>query len=396
MDDVKTDTQPTTGSLFTRDFILGFLTAFFSAAALHSLTPTLPIYLTKLGSNEREVGILVGTFAVASLISRLFVGGALQRYQAKRVMMFGTFLSVVSFVAAIIFRPFWPFFVIRFLQGITLASVDTAVLASIINVIPLVFRARALGYLMLAPSLGLALAAPLGMFVVNHYNFTVLFLLGAALSFCALIMSWKVREQQSAGAGSGDHAQSFAFLDRKVIAPAITVFVQFFIWGGVMAFFPLYAIQCGVTNPGLFFSATALMMVVGRMFGGKIMDTCDKEKFIAIFFPVVAVLLVTISLSKTLALFIVVGVFWGIGTAFFVPISMAYALEYAGSSSGTAVGTFRMFQDLGLGVGPVAVGTVVPFTGYKGMFLCVALLSLVNLCYFHFYVRRRRRIQPAA
>jgi fucose permease len=109
MDDVKTDAQPTTGSLFTRDFILGFLTAFFSAAALHSLTPTLPIYLTRLGSNEREVGILVGTFAVASLVSRLFVGGALQRYQAKRVMMFGTFLSVISFVAAIIFRPFWPF-----------------------------------------------------------------------------------------------------------------------------------------------------------------------------------------------------------------------------------------------------------------------------------------------
>jgi len=162
-----------------------------------------------------------------------------------------------------------------------------------------------------------------------------------------------------------------------------------------MAFFPLYAIQCGVTNPGLFFSATALMMVAGRMFGGKILDTCDKERFIVVFLPAVAVLLVIISLSKTLAMFIIVGAFWGIGTAFFVPVSMAYALEYAGSSSGTAVGTFRMFQDLGLGIGPFAVGTIVPFTGYMGMFLSVALLSLINLCYFHFYVRRRRRLQRA-
>lgn len=395
MDDVKTDAQPTTSSLFTRDFVLGFLTALFSAAALHSLTPTLPIYLTKLGSNETEVGILIGTFAVASLVSRLFVGGAMERYRAKRVMMFGAFLSVISFVASIFFRPFWPFFVIRFLQGVTLASVDTAVLASIINVIPLMYRARVLGYLMLAPSLGLAMAAPLGMFVINHYNFTVLFILGAVLSFIALVLSWKGREEQVAWSRSSDNARSAAFLERKVIAPAITVFVQFFIWGGVMAFFPLYAIQCGVTNPGLFFSATALMMVAGRMFGGKILDTCDKERFIVLFLPAVAVLLVIISLSKTLAMFIIVGAFWGIGTAFFVPVSMAYALEYAGSSSGTAVGTFRMFQDLGLGIGPFAVGTIVPFTGYMGMFLSVALLSLINLCYFHFYVRRRRRLQPA-
>jgi hypothetical protein len=33
---------------------------------------------------------------------------------------------------------------------------------------------------------------------------------------------------------------------------------------------------------------------------------------------------------------------------------------------------------------------VVAFAGYRAMFLCLALISLANVCYFQFYVRRGR------
>ncbi len=93
-------------------------------------------------------------------------------------------------------------------------------------------------------------------------------------------------------------------------------------------------------------------------------------------------------------MFLIVGSLWGIGVAFFVPVSMAYSLEYAGSSSGTAVGTFRALQDLGLGIGPVVMGTVAPLVGYQVMFRLLAVVSFINFCYFQFYVRRRRRVCP--
>ena len=67
--------------------------------------------------------------AVASLISRLFAGGALARYSEKSVMAFGALLSALSFLAYTIFRPFWPFFIARFFQGCSFACLDTAVLA---------------------------------------------------------------------------------------------------------------------------------------------------------------------------------------------------------------------------------------------------------------------------
>ena len=388
--------QHTGGSLFTRDFVLGFVAFFFFLTAITSLTPTLPIYLARVGSNEREIGVLIGIIAVASLASRLFVGGALLKYRAKSIMMGGALLAAITFLAYIVFHPFWPFLIIRFLQGVTMACIDTAAFASIIGVVPLAYRTRALGYLMLAFSLAMAVAAPLGMFVINQYSFTMLFLSGAGLCFCALLLSWKVEGQEIAIPQKDSPAHSTSFFDLKIITPAITSFLQFFVWGAVSAFFPLYAIQCGVTNPGHFFSAMAIMLIAGRLLGGKIMDTYNKEKLMVTFLPAMVVIFIILSLSKTLSMFIFVGAFWGIGAAFFVPMAMAYALEYSGSSGGTAVGTFRALQDLGMALGPVVVGIIIPLTGYPVMFLCLALICLINFCYFQFYVRKKRSMAVSA
>ena len=71
---------------------------------------------------------------------------------------------------------------------------------------------------------------------------------------------------------------------------------------------------------------------------------------------------------------------------------MAYALERAGSTGGTAVGTYQAFMDLGMGLGPVVMGIILPLTGYRIMFLGLALTCLINLCYFQFYVRKRNSV----
>jgi MFS family permease len=72
--------------------------------------------------------------------------------------------------------------------------------------------------------------------------------------------------------------------------------------------------------------------------------------------------------------------------------SMAYALEYAGSSGGTAVGTYQATGDLGTALGPVMMGVVVSLAGYRTMYFCLALLCVMNIGYFRFFVRKRRHI----
>ncbi|MBP1735947.1 MAG: GlpT transporter, quinolone resistance protein, partial [Deltaproteobacteria bacterium] len=197
MQDKEDISQHAIRNIMTRDFVLGFFAFFFSLVAYFALYPTLPIFLVKLGSNDRQIGALIGILGVSSLVSRFLVGGALTRLSGKSVMMFGALLFALTLIASIVIRPFWPFLTLRFLQGITYACVSTAAFACIISILPSVYRGQGLGYFLLAPSFALATGPSFGMFLVNHFNFTVLFFACTALSLCSFFFSWKMKGQEA-------------------------------------------------------------------------------------------------------------------------------------------------------------------------------------------------------
>ena len=104
--------------ILTRDFILCFLAYFAFSFVFNILTPTLPIYLSKLGSNEVEIGILIGSFAVSSLVLRPFVGRALLKIPEKTFMIAGALLFAIASVVYLLVSPFWSFLILRIFQGI--------------------------------------------------------------------------------------------------------------------------------------------------------------------------------------------------------------------------------------------------------------------------------------
>jgi MFS family permease len=95
-----------------------------------------------------------------------------------------------------------------------------------------------------------------------------------------------------------------------------------------------------------------------------------------------------LAFSKTLPMFILVAVIWGIGHSFLSPILMVYTLDRV-SSPGPAMGTFTAITDLGISLGPVLMGIVVYATSYPTMFLCLVFIGFVNLGYFYFFVRKK-------
>ena len=99
--------------------------------------------------------------------------------------------------------------------------------------------------------------------------------------------------------------------------------------------------------------------------------------------------MVILAFSKTLPMFILVAVIYGIGPSFLMPTLMAYALD-RGGSPGPAMGTYQAITDLGMSLGPVIMGIVIHSTSYPIMFLCLALTGIINLNYFYFFVNKTR------
>jgi len=377
-------------NIFTRDFVLAFCAFLGFASAFHALTPTLPIFLAGLGSAKREIGILVGTIGISSLVFRFVVGKILVRYSEGRVLIWGITVFAFTFLALIVFHPFWPFFIVRFLQGLAFACMDTAIIAYIIRIMPVQHRTRVINYFMLAPPLASGLSTAGSVFIMNECGFNAVLLAGAGLCLCSFILMWKLGGREKIISSPISPVKKRLFFEPKILAPALVSFLCVFVWGGITAFFPLYAVQCGVRNPGIFYSAMAIMLILSRLMAGRIFDTYEKEKIIVVSILIMIMALVILSFSKTLPGFILAGFIWGIGFGLLFPVVMAYSFKYAGSSDGIAIATYQASMDMGIALGPVIAGVMLPFIGYRIMFLCEGLVCLISLIYFQFYLSKHK------
>lgn len=379
-------TLPITGKILTRDFILAFLAQFASSFIFFILIPTLPIYLAGLGSTEIEIGVLLGVFFFFSLICRPFVGRALLRTPERKFMIIGSSLYALASIAYLFSPPFWPFFIVRVFHGIGFGFFHTASFTFIANTASKAHRGQSLGYFSLSMTFASALAPAIGMLLINHFSFTILFLVCLGLSFCSLLVTEQLAGEQTPPLQATSTGDGF-LLSPKAIRPSITNSISLFTWGALAAFFPLYALEHGVNNPGLFFTTVALMLLLGRTVGGKILDLYKRENVILPCLIAYVISMAILAFSETLFMFILVAVIWGIGNAFSMPSLVAYILDREGSSPGPAMGTLTAISDLGISLGPVLMGIVIHLAGYQVMFLCLAFIGIINLLYFHFFVR---------
>ena len=377
--------------ILTRDFVLCFSAQFAFTSVSFILVPTLPIYLSRLGSTEIEIGILIGAYGISSLVLRPIVGKALSRIAEKKFMIAGAILFTLTSVAYVIAPPFWPFFIVRLFQGIGSAFFFTAAILLISNITPENYRGQSLGYFFLSFNISMALTPPLGIFLVNHFGFTILFLVCVGLSFSSLLISSNLKTSGVKSIVDSSTEESSLF-DRKAFPPIFVYFLAHIIWGALTAFFPLYAIKHDVANPGLFFAAYAIVLILGRALGGRVLDIYRREKVILPCLTAYIVGMTVLAFSKSLLMFIVVAVIQGTGHAFLMPALVAYTLDLAGSSRGASIGFLSGAGDLGMVLGPIMMGIILGFTSFPAMFLCLALIGLMNFTYFYSSVKKRKKL----
>lgn len=375
--------------ILTRDFILAFFAQLAFALANHVLLPTLPIYLSRLDSRETEIGVLIGIFTVSSLVLRPFTGKILLRTPEKKMMVIGALLFGLASVGYLVALPFWPFFIVRLSQGIGYAFYYTASFTLIANISPEEHRGQSLSYFLLALNISLALGPSLGMFLINRFDFTTLFLVCLGLSFISFLIVSKLGERPVVPVEPSSAVNRF-FISREALPASTMSFFFFLMWGAITAFFPLYAIKHGVVNPGFFFTMIAVMIISTRVLGARISDLYSSEKIIVPCLIILVVATVIIAFSRTLSMFVLAGLIWGVGHAFLYPALAVFILDRTGSSRSLAMGTLTAMTDLGIFMGPVSMGIVVQSTSYPVMFLCLSLIGILSLIYFQYFVKDKK------
>ena len=161
------------------------LAAFVESMGSFLILALIPFYGQEFGASAQQVGWLVGTFALAQLVSAPLWGRLSDRIGRKPVLVLGLVLALVAYLAFAFAGDLLQLFVSRALQGLAAGTVS-AVFAYLGDLLPAERRAEGVGWVTAATS-GAATVGPLLGSVAARFDPTYPGLWSAALTAVALL-----------------------------------------------------------------------------------------------------------------------------------------------------------------------------------------------------------------
>ncbi len=160
--------------LFTRDFLLLCLSTFLFSGSMFLLFAVLPLFVVEeLGGTESQVGLIMGTFAAAALLSRPGSGWLVEALSRKAGLSLGALIYVLAPLLYIQAQSVSVMLGLRFFHGIGIAAYTTASSVLVADLSPPARRGEAMGYYGMALNLSMAIGPALGAALTGHLGLQV-------------------------------------------------------------------------------------------------------------------------------------------------------------------------------------------------------------------------------
>lgn len=182
-------------------------------------------------------------------------------------------------------------------------------------------------------------------------------------------------------------------VEPSVLPIAFVAGLVFFGYSSLLTFLTPYAAEIGLSRAAsVFFVAYALAMFITRPFTGRAFDRKGPAPVMgpAFFSFAVGMVLVATSSNDWMILGAALLLGFGVGTVQSCGLAMAVNIASDDCLS-VANATFYMLLDVGVGIGPLILGAIVPLIGYKWLYFCMAGVGLVAFIAFVVVLRRMKR-----
>lgn len=377
--------------IWTKDFIIIVIANFFIFTSFQMTLPTLPLYVQEIGSSETWVGIIVGVFTFSALLIRPLGGSLLDTTGRAPVFLIGLTILVLSLYSLAISTTILILVIVRVVQGVGWGLSNTASGTIASDLVPKDRRGEGLGFFGLSGNLALAIGPALGLFLVNHIEFSTLFIICGSLTLVALILALNVKyvkpepltdleiEEDKA------NAARFNFVEKKALPSSMLLFFITFTFGGIATFLPAYTFQQGFEPHyiQIYFVLYALSLVTTRFFAGRIYD---RRGLGIVFIPgsiLIIAGLVLLAILNSPAYLFAGAILYGLGFGTVQPALQASAINTSPvRKRGMANATFFSAFDLGVGLGAITFGLVAQYADYAAIYWISAASGVLSLILF--------------
>ena len=372
--------MPATSRLVTPVFAIVTLATLFYFMAVGVMIPALPRYIKgPLGGGNAAVGVAVGAFALAAVVTRPFVGRFGDR-RGRRILMLTGPLVVALAVALFPLATSLPALVaLRGLQGLGEAGFYVGAATIINDLAPPERRGEAVSYFSVALYLGLALGPSLSEAVLADTHYGRVWLVVVLFAAGASAVSLFVREPPLP-ASDEDAGEATRVVHPAAVLPGTVLALGLLGYASFAAFVPLYALTIGQQGSGIAFLVYAGITLAVRIFGARIPDRIGFVRCATAGTAMVALGMGVIALVPNAAGMYAGTVALGLGTSLNFPALMSLAVADAPDTErGSVVGTFTAFFDLSQGAGTILLGGAAALLNYRGAFATAAVSAAVGV-----------------
>src|SRR6056297_1383654 len=340
-----------------------------------------PLFIIEKGGSDKDIGIIMGIFALASALSRPWVAEMIDRIGRKRSYSIGcimmTLLPLLHLLLQGPLENYYVLLLLRIVHGIGLAICFTSVFTFIIDLIPVQRLNEGIGIFGTSGLIGLALGPLITEPLLRNYEFSVFFLATSGLAATAFLLHLPVPDQHCLLASSAPASASFFALlkTRKML---ITGGIALLFGVGLAAtgnFIAPFAQSKNLSFVSLYFFAYATAAVVTRVVLGRLADRVGEIQIIPWGLGIAAGGLVMVPLVDNGLMLLGVGFLFGIGHGLLFPALNAMAIrDEPYSARGKVTGIFTGGIDSGAFIGAIMLGLIGDFAGYTSLFLCAAVV----------------------
>ena len=397
--------------LWSTTFVLVVVSTLCCFMVGQGLNSSTSVYVSLYGGTAAYAGVLAAVFSGAAAVVRLLSGPLIDGRGRRIVMLVGFAVLIVGTVGPLFTHDVAPFVVFRILQGAGFSAVTTASATAAADALPASRMGEGIGYYGLGQAIAMSIGPAFALALVSMDPAENLFIgataaaaLGLALIFFCRYEKHpetlpeeavyrREREEKrtrSEGAKSeGARREGFIsrIFEKRALPGTLPTLVIAPAFGFVIFFVGLYGTSLGVGNAGLFYTLSAVSMIIVRLKSGAFMDRFAPIKIlpVALAFGVVA-FAILIACGTVLdsspardAVFYLAGIVYGPCIGIVNPLNQAVAVKNTPPERwGAANALFQLAIDVGIGCASVIWGLVNDSFGFPVTICCVICCAVAS------------------
>ena len=378
--------------LWTRNFFAVCAVNLFVSLSFFLLMVTVAVYaMDTFHVSPGAAGLASSIFVIGAIAARVFAGRWMERIGRKKMLYVGLILNLITTLLYFEANSFLLLLIIRFFHGASFGLVNALSATIAANSIPKERLGEGIGYYVsLSSTLSAAIGPFLGMFISQHTNFNVIFIVCVIFAILCFISAFilSVPEVKL----TGDELQETkkfkfnTFFETKAIPISAVCMVVYLCHSSVISFLSAYANDIQLAGIGsFFFIVFSIIILISRPFIGRLFDS--KGENITMYPAIIIFVIGLIFLSQTNNgyMLMIAGALIGLGIGTIQTSCQTIALKVSPSHhTALATSTFFTAIDTGVGIGPIILGSLIPFIGYRGMYETAAIGVLACLFLYHF------------